>query len=148
MHKRYRLMSQRQLHLHNGFAAWKGEAEMSLSTSPGPKMLAWRGRDYINIYIYICTNTQNEHLTQHLKCQSSSGEAQTLDFPFMAPAAVLPPHGTSIKGYNLTCFKKKRTVLHQSPDSWVLSNGILFFLPGSTVMDQPAFLLNKDFFFK
>lgn len=49
-------MSQRQLHLQNGFVAWKGEAGMSLLTSPDPaRMGQWErpGREIIYTYVYI-----------------------------------------------------------------------------------------------
>lgn len=65
MHKRYRLMSQRQLHLHNGFVAWKGEAGMSLLTSPDPARMGQQGRPGREIiYTYMHTKI---YLSQHLK---------------------------------------------------------------------------------
>lgn len=105
--------------------------------------------------IFIFTNTLNTSLTQHLKRQSKpaalQGEAQALDLPSMilpAPVAALAPRGMCIKGCNLTSALKNRVVVHQSHDSWVLPNDILFFLARSTVMDLPALLLYKDFLFK
>lgn len=51
-------MSQRQLHFHNGFVAWKGEAGMSVLSNLDPAGMGWQGRpgrEIIYMYIYIHT---------------------------------------------------------------------------------------------
>lgn len=91
--------------------------------------------------------------------QNSFIAAQALDFPTQSSPRTCVPccccsdmqRGSRdmYRGVWFNLHFKNLMILHQSHDSWVLPNDFFFQLGiSSTVLDLPAFLLYKDFFFK